>query len=83
MKYGTVVKVTGDRHDTTVYPTAVVIDSVPVEGGGIRYRAIFLPDDGGRIVEANLYTEEVGSVIDQLDADLTAWLVDRCRDQGP
>lgn len=84
MKFGTVVKVTGERHDTAAYPTAVLIDSCPVQGGGVRYRAIFLPSQkGGRLIEMNLYSDECSDAVRRFDIETTVRLIQRCRGQGP
>jgi len=81
MEFGDVVKVTGTRHDTTAYPTAVVIDSAPVQGGGERHRAIFLPSHkGGRLIETNLYSSETGATVCRFGAGTTVKLLWRCRD---
>ena len=81
MEFGTVVKVTGSRHDTAAYPTAVVLDSSPVMGGGERHRAILLPSqNGGCLIETNLYTGETGAVVCHFGAGTTVALIWRCRD---
>lgn len=78
LEYGTEVRVTGKRHDTKCFPTAVVFDPRPVMGGGVRYRAVFIPVFG-RPVEANLYSDEVGNVVRQHTIDSTVALIWRCR----
>ena len=80
MKFGAVVKVTGSRHDTAAYPTAVVIKTDPVMGGGERHRAIFLPSQNGRrLIEMNLYSSETGDTVRRLSEASTMALIWRCR----
>ena len=78
-KFGTEVQVTGNRHDTEYFPTAVVVDSNPVSNGGIRYRAIFIPANNGEcLIETNLYSDETGSVVTVHGVSATVELIRRC-----
>jgi len=76
--YGTEVQVTGKRHDTAAYPTAVVFDPRKVCGGGTRYRAIFRAVNG-KNVEMNIYGCEMGVVVNQYSEDATTALIMQCR----
>ena len=80
LKYGTEVSVTGKRHDTAAFPTAVLFDPRKTMGGGVRYRAIFRAVNG-RDIEMNLYGCEMGIVIGQHSEDDMTALIMNCRNQ--